>query len=150
MRIDWAALGIVAVVSICVSVMFVVLLAAGIRLVSVARGWQNNQGRIGQGGARAGYGLIGLAGLLVLVGLYMIVPQFPLSHGRRASRQGPAAGASIGRDEDRRCVDSRVRARLSADASRAGLCRSRATTSPWPAVSHSSAGSRCRPCRSSR
>jgi hypothetical protein len=37
MRVDWAALGIVAVVSIVTSVIFTVLLATGIRLVSVAK-----------------------------------------------------------------------------------------------------------------
>ena len=37
MKIDWAALGIVAVVSIGMAVLFTVLLSAGIRSVSAAR-----------------------------------------------------------------------------------------------------------------
>ena len=37
MRVDWAALGLVTVVSIVTSVIFTVLLATGIRLVSAAK-----------------------------------------------------------------------------------------------------------------
>jgi hypothetical protein len=37
MHIDWAALGVVAVVSIAASVIFTILLASGIRLVSAAK-----------------------------------------------------------------------------------------------------------------
>ena len=37
MHIDWAALGVVAVVSIATSVIFTILLATGIRLVSAAK-----------------------------------------------------------------------------------------------------------------
>lgn len=75
MKIDWAALGIVAVVSIVVSVVFVALLAGGIRSVSAAR-IKRNQGASGTGVLSAGYAMLGLAGLLVLFGLYLIVPQF--------------------------------------------------------------------------
>jgi hypothetical protein len=75
MRIDWAALGIVAVVSISATVVFVALLAAGIRLVSAAR-VKTNQGSSGTAALSAGYALLALAGLLVLLCLYLIVPQF--------------------------------------------------------------------------
>ncbi|WP_375424245.1 hypothetical protein [uncultured Friedmanniella sp.] len=71
MHIDWAALAIVAVVSIVSSVVFVALLAAGIRVLTPAQ--------VGSGdrvNRPLGYGLLGLAGLLVLYGLYLIVPQF--------------------------------------------------------------------------
>ena len=71
MTIDWWALVLVGVVSIVMSVLFVILLSAGIRLVVAARGRT--------GGATltlsSGYALLGLAGLLVLFGLYLIVPQ---------------------------------------------------------------------------
>lgn len=72
MNIDWWALVLVGVVSIAMSVLFVILLSAGIRLVVAARG---------RDGAATltlstGYALLGLAGLLVLFGLYLIVPQF--------------------------------------------------------------------------
>ncbi len=75
MKIDWAALGVVAVVAVGMSVVFTVLLAGGIRSVSAARVVR----RHGQGGGTAvlagGYALLGLAGLLVLFGIWLIVPQ---------------------------------------------------------------------------
>jgi hypothetical protein len=75
MHIDWSAILIVAVVSIASSVLFMVLLATGIRAVVSA------QAKAVSGGSRGaaqpvGYTLLGLAGLLVLFGLYLIVPQF--------------------------------------------------------------------------
>jgi xanthine/uracil permease len=75
MRIDWAALGVVAVVSIAASLMFTVLLASGIRLVSAAK-IKSNEGGSGTATVSLGYGLIGIAALLVLFGIYLIVPQF--------------------------------------------------------------------------
>ena len=75
MHIDWSALGIVAVVAIVASVGFVVLVAGGIRLVSTAR-IKTNEGGSGTATQSAGYGLLGVAGLLVLFGLYLIIPQF--------------------------------------------------------------------------
>ena len=44
MHVDWAALGIVAVVSIAASVIFTILLASGIRLVSAAKIKSNEGG----------------------------------------------------------------------------------------------------------
>ena len=75
MHIDWAALGVVTVVSITASVIFTILLAAGIRLVSAAK-IESNQGGSGTVTVSLGYVLLGVAGLLVLFGLYLIVPQF--------------------------------------------------------------------------
>jgi hypothetical protein len=75
MRIDWAALGVVTVVSIMASVVFTILLAAGIRLVSAAK-IKSNEGSSGTATVSLGYALLGIAGLLVLFGLYLIVPQF--------------------------------------------------------------------------
>lgn len=72
MSIDWWALVLVGLVSISMSVLFVILLSAGIRLVVAAR----ERTRHGAVALSAGYGLLGLAGLLVLFGLYLIVPQF--------------------------------------------------------------------------
>jgi hypothetical protein len=75
MHIDWAALGVVTVVSITSSVIFTILLAAGIRLVSAAK-IKSNQGGSGAMTVSLGYALLGVAGLLVLFGIYLIVPQF--------------------------------------------------------------------------
>lgn len=74
MRVDWAALGIVTAVSIVTSVIFTVLLATGIRLVSAAK-IKSNEGGSGTATVSLGYVLIGIAGLLVLFGIYLIVPQ---------------------------------------------------------------------------
>jgi hypothetical protein len=75
MRVDWAALGSVAVVSIATSVIFTILLATGIRLVSAAK-IKTTQGGSGTRALSMGYAMLGLAGLLVLYGIYLIVPQF--------------------------------------------------------------------------
>ena len=75
MYIDWAALAVVTVVSIAASVIFTILLAAGIRLVSAAK-IKSNQGGSGALTVSLGYALLGVAGLLVLLGIYLIVPQF--------------------------------------------------------------------------
>ncbi len=75
MHVDWAALGIVTVVSIAASLVFMVLLSYGVRFVSTARVNSN----IGRGSAAAlslGYAFIGLAGVVVLFCIYLIVPQF--------------------------------------------------------------------------
>jgi hypothetical protein len=74
MHVDWAALGIVTVVSIVASVIFTVLLATGIRLVSAAK-IKSNEGGSGTATISLGYLMIGIAGLLVLFGIYLIVPQ---------------------------------------------------------------------------
>ena len=75
MKIDWAALGIVAVVSISATVLFVILLSSSIRLLSLAR-VKANQGHSTAATVSAGYALLGLAALLVLFCIYLIVPQF--------------------------------------------------------------------------
>jgi hypothetical protein len=75
MHIDWAALGSVAVVSIVSSVIFTILLATGIRLVSVAK-IKSNEGGSGTAVMSLAYLMLGIAGLLVLFGIYLIVPRF--------------------------------------------------------------------------
>lgn len=75
MTIDWAALGLVAVVSVVAAVAFVVLLSLGVRFVSLAKVRANSGGSATLPQA-AGYGFLGLATLLVLFCLYLIVPQF--------------------------------------------------------------------------
>jgi hypothetical protein len=75
MHIDWAALGIVTVVSLVASVAFIVLLSCAVRFISAAR-VTANQGTRATGTLSLGYAFIALAGLLVLYCLYLIVPQF--------------------------------------------------------------------------
>jgi hypothetical protein len=62
-------------VSISASVLFVILLASSIRLVSAAK-VRTNQGGSGTAILSAGYALLALAALLVLFCIYLIVPQF--------------------------------------------------------------------------
>lgn len=77
MRIDWAALGIVAVVSVLATIAFTVLLAGGIRLVSQAAVDHEVHPSARTTAVRsAGYLLLGLAGVVVLYGLFLIVPIF--------------------------------------------------------------------------
>lgn len=75
MTIDWAALLLVAGVSIGMTVLFVVLLSFGIRLVSTAD-VRVHGGQSGTASQAIGYVLLGLAAALVLFGIYLIVPQF--------------------------------------------------------------------------
>jgi hypothetical protein len=75
MHVDWAALGVVAVVSIAASVIFTILLASGIRLVSAAK-IKSNEGGSGTATVSLGYLSLGIAALIVLFGIYLIVPQF--------------------------------------------------------------------------
>ncbi len=75
MTINWAALGVVTVVSIVTSLLFVVLLAGGIRLVS-AGVLSTNLGQRATAVRSGGWGLLGLAAALVLFGIYLIVPIF--------------------------------------------------------------------------
>jgi hypothetical protein len=74
MHIEWAALGIVAVVSIGMSVLFTVLLAGGIRSLTAAQA-QRNRGGNATVVLAGGYTLLGLATVLVLFGIWLIVPQ---------------------------------------------------------------------------
>jgi hypothetical protein len=74
MKIDWAALGVVAAVSIGMSVLFTVLLSGGIRSVSAAR-VRRQRGGSATAVLAGGYTLLALATLLVLFGLWLIVPQ---------------------------------------------------------------------------
>jgi len=75
MKIDWAALGIVAVVSLVMTLGFMLLLSAGIRLVATGRE-RAVLGRSPGPTLSLGYAMLGLAGLVVLFGLWLIVPQF--------------------------------------------------------------------------
>ncbi len=80
MHIDWAALAIVAVVSIAASVIFTIFLASGIRLLSAAKIKSNEGGSgtatVSLGYLSLGYLSLGIAALIVLFGIYLIVPQF--------------------------------------------------------------------------
>lgn len=74
-HIDWQSLLIVAVVSIFATLIFVMLLSAGIRYVSLAE-VRANQRRASAAPRVLGASFLGLAGLFVLFGIYLIIPFF--------------------------------------------------------------------------
>lgn len=73
--VDWESLLVVAVVSIVATVVFTFLLSAGIRYMSLAA-VRADEHESSVAPRAAGIGFLGLAALLVLFGLYLIVPFF--------------------------------------------------------------------------
>ncbi len=75
MRIDWASLGTVAVVTVAVTLVVVGTVSVGISSLVTAE----NRAAAGASAVSAkiaGYLCIGVAGLILLYGLYLIIPQF--------------------------------------------------------------------------
>ncbi len=75
MKIDWASLGVVAVVTIAVTLVVVSIVSLGIASLVSA----DNQRTAGGSGATAkvvGYACWAVGGLILLYGLYLIIPQF--------------------------------------------------------------------------
>lgn len=75
MTIDWASLGLVAIVTIVAAALVVGIYSLGVAALSTS----DAQG--GQGGGRSvnrplGYACMVVSGLIVLYGLYLIIPQF--------------------------------------------------------------------------
>lgn len=72
--IDWVSLIIVAVISVGATALFAVLLSTAIRLLSIARttpeGESNTSATVG------GWILLCLIGVMILLALYLIIPQF--------------------------------------------------------------------------
>lgn len=75
MQIDWSALVLVSVVSVVATVAFVTLLSLGIRYVGLAT-VRDNQHRPSTWLRTSGFTFLGLSGLLVLFGIYLLVPFF--------------------------------------------------------------------------
>lgn len=76
MSIDWGALAQVAVVTVAVTVFIVSVVAGGALMLDKAR----TRTETGSGGETAlvalGWTMIGSAGLVVLYGLYLLIPYF--------------------------------------------------------------------------
>ena len=75
MNIDWGSLGVVAAVTIAVTLVVVGIVSLGI--ASLVTG--DNQRMAGGSGSAAkvvGYLCWGAAGLILVYGLYLIIPQF--------------------------------------------------------------------------
>ncbi|MDO4412277.1 hypothetical protein [Cutibacterium sp.] len=76
MSIDWASLGLVAVVTVAATVIIVSIAAGGALMLDRAHA-RTEAGIDGAAGLVAlGWTAIGVAGLVVLYGLYLIVPYF--------------------------------------------------------------------------
>ena len=80
MNIDWASLGLVAITTVVAAIAIVGIFSLGV--AALTSGAQQQSGNAGvatptNGAAKiAGYLCIGISGLLVLYGLYLIIPQF--------------------------------------------------------------------------
>lgn len=75
MTIDWSSLALVAVVTVVVAVVLVAIVSLGARMLDAAHVRQD----AGDGAASLvmiGWSSIGLAGLAVLYGLYLLIPYF--------------------------------------------------------------------------
>ncbi len=75
MTVDWGSLVLVSLTTVLATVGVVGVVTAGVAALSVGTGKGGTAGR--RLGARAiGWVCLGVAGLLVLFGLYLIVPMF--------------------------------------------------------------------------
>ena len=80
MNIDWASLGLVAVTTVVAAIAIVGIFSLGVvALTSTGRSTLTSDGAHSERTAvatLAGYACVGVSGLLVLYGLYLIIPQF--------------------------------------------------------------------------
>lgn len=76
MKIDWASLGLVAVTTVVAAVAIVGIFSLGV--VALTSGGRARDGLAAPSPAArvGGYLCLGVSALLVLYGLYLIVPQF--------------------------------------------------------------------------
>lgn len=72
--IDWLSLIIVAAVSVGATALFAVLLSVGISLLSAAHATDDSPPN--STAAVGGWIALGLIGVLILLALYLIIPQF--------------------------------------------------------------------------
>ena len=75
MKIDWQSLGTVAGVTVAVTLVVVGVVSVGISALVTADG-RTAAGRSGMSARITGYLCVGVAGLILLYGLYLIIPQF--------------------------------------------------------------------------
>jgi hypothetical protein len=80
MNIDWASLGLVAITTVVAAIAIVGIFSLGVAALT-SGGEHESGGSLVQNppsavARLAGYLCVGISGLLVLYGLYLIVPQF--------------------------------------------------------------------------
>ena len=73
--IDWAALLLVSGVTLAVTVLVVTLAAFAARLLTAGHSRKSN-GQIATHQLAGAYSLLGVVGLIILFGLYLIIPYF--------------------------------------------------------------------------
>ncbi len=84
MKIDWSALGLVAITTVVAAVAVVGIFSLGVFALTSGHRGADDPGsdtgairtRTGGAATLAGYACLAVAGLLVLYGLYLIIPQF--------------------------------------------------------------------------
>ena len=75
MKIDWSALGLVAVVALFATAVVVGIVSLGIASLTAADA-RAAAGRPAGSGKTVGYACLVVAALVVVYGLYLIIPQF--------------------------------------------------------------------------
>ena len=80
MNIDWASLVLVAITTVVAAIAIVGIFSLGVASLT-SGGERESGGSLVQnppspGAKLAGYACVGISGLLVLYGLYLIIPQF--------------------------------------------------------------------------
>ena len=76
MNIDWVSLGLVAIVTIAATVLIVSIVSGGALMLDRAHA-RSEAGKDGAAGLIVlGWSAIGVAGLIVLYGLYLLIPYF--------------------------------------------------------------------------
>lgn len=73
MKIDWASLGLVAVTTVVAAVSIVGIFALGVAALTHAPATGDRPHALAR---MAGYGCLGVAGLIALYGIYLIIPIF--------------------------------------------------------------------------
>ena len=80
MNIDWASLGLVAITTVIAAIAIVGVFSLGVAALTSGREHESGgslvQNPPNAGAKIAGYLCVGISGLLVLYGLYLIIPQF--------------------------------------------------------------------------
>jgi hypothetical protein len=75
MKIDWASLGVVAIVTVVAAMLIVGIMSLGLQSLATAD-QRVADGQTAGPAKMIGFACIGVAGLIVLYGLYLIIPQF--------------------------------------------------------------------------
>jgi hypothetical protein len=74
MKIDWASLGLVAVTTVVAAIAIVGIYSLGV--LALSSGGKDGTSAPSPLARMSGYLCLGVSGLLVLYGLYLIIPQF--------------------------------------------------------------------------